>query len=98
MDNPTNTRIFEQADGLLAVSALYRETETTKAVKKSVMEFIYFYLLPEDTYDEWDGNTGTAKRIKGSGSGKSNDSARSAGEAEDAGQVFWRHFWLAATV
>jgi hypothetical protein len=75
LNNPTNTRIFERTDGLLAISALYREPQTTSVVKKSVMEFIYFYLLPEDTYDDWNGNPGTTRRVRSSGSGKNTDSS-----------------------
>ncbi len=48
MDNPSNTRVFESVDGLLAVSALLQDSETPRAVKKGVLEFLYFYLLPED--------------------------------------------------
>jgi hypothetical protein len=78
MNNPTNTRIFERADGLLAISALYREPETTTAVKRSVMEFIYFYLLPEEIHDGLDTNTGTMRRVRSSGSGKSTGTSQAA--------------------
>jgi hypothetical protein len=48
MDNPSNARVFESVDGLLAVSALLQDSETPRSVKKAVLEFLYFYLLPED--------------------------------------------------
>jgi hypothetical protein len=49
MDNPSNARIFESVDGLLAVSALLRDSETSRAVKTAALEFLRFYLLPEDS-------------------------------------------------
>jgi hypothetical protein len=48
VDNPTNARVFESVDGLLAVSALLRDSETSRSVKKSALELLYFYLLPEE--------------------------------------------------
>lgn len=44
---PQNTRIFEQMDGLLTVTSLQSDEETTQNVKVKVLEFLYFYLLPE---------------------------------------------------
>lgn len=44
---PQNTRIFEQMDGLLTVTSLFKDEETTKSVKFKVLEFLYFYLMPE---------------------------------------------------
>jgi hypothetical protein len=67
MNNPSNARVFERADGLLAASALLREPETTSAVKKTVLELLYFYLLPEEQVPT-PYSTGTTKRIRSSGS------------------------------
>jgi hypothetical protein len=44
---PQNTRIFEQMDGLLTITSLQSDEETTQSVKVKVLEFLYFYLLPE---------------------------------------------------
>ena len=44
---PQNTRIFEQMDGLLTVTTLFKDEETTKQVKMKLLEFLYFYLMPE---------------------------------------------------
>ncbi|KAL5424576.1 hypothetical protein PMIN04_003113 [Paraphaeosphaeria minitans] len=44
---PQNTRIFEQMDGLLTVTALFKDEETTQQVKVKLLEFLYFYLMPE---------------------------------------------------
>jgi hypothetical protein len=44
---PQNTRIFEQMDGLLTVTTLFKDEETTQQVKVKLLEFLYFYLMPE---------------------------------------------------
>ena len=44
---PQNTRIFEHMDGLLTVTTLFKDEETTQSVKVKLLEFLYFYLMPE---------------------------------------------------
>lgn len=44
---PQNTRTFEHMDGLLTVTSLFKDDETTQNVKLKVLEFLYFYLMPE---------------------------------------------------
>ena len=44
---PQNTRAFEQMDGLLTVTSLFKDEETTQSVKVKLLEFLYFYLMPE---------------------------------------------------
>lgn len=44
---PRNTRTFEHMDGLLTVTSLFKDEETTKGVKMKLLEFLYFYLMPE---------------------------------------------------
>ncbi|KAF1967989.1 cell division control protein 14 [Bimuria novae-zelandiae CBS 107.79] len=44
---PHNTRIFELMDGLLTVTTLFKDEETTQQVKMKLLEFLYFYLMPE---------------------------------------------------
>jgi hypothetical protein len=44
---PQNTRIFEHMDGLLTVTSLFKDDETTQNVKVKLLEFLYFYLMPE---------------------------------------------------
>ncbi|KAL6709130.1 hypothetical protein ACN47E_001946 [Coniothyrium glycines] len=44
---PQNTRTFEQMDGLLTVTSLFKDEETTQSVKVKLLEFLYFYLMPE---------------------------------------------------
>jgi hypothetical protein len=47
LTNPAAIRTFERVDGLLSIKDLLRSEETTKGVKVRVMEFLYFYLMPE---------------------------------------------------
>lgn len=44
---PESTRAFEQMDGLLTVASLFKSKSTSKEVKMKVVEFLYFYLMPE---------------------------------------------------
>ena len=46
---PESTRTFEQMDGLLTVASLFKSRNTSKEVKMKVVEFLYFYLMPEST-------------------------------------------------
>jgi hypothetical protein len=75
MGNPLNSRIFERADGLLAISVLLRDPETTESVKKTVLEFLYLYLLPEEPEQPSNEDTGTTRRIRTS-SGKSTTNSK----------------------
>ncbi|OXV08945.1 hypothetical protein Egran_03292 [Elaphomyces granulatus] len=47
IDNPTNTRTFEELDGLLTVTSLFKLRATSREVKLKLVEFLYFYLMPE---------------------------------------------------
>jgi hypothetical protein len=47
IDTPQNTRTFENLDGLLAVTSLFRSRSTSRDVKLKLIEFLYFYLMPE---------------------------------------------------
>lgn len=44
---PESTRAFEQMDGLLTVASLFKSRATSREVKMKVVEFLYFYLMPE---------------------------------------------------
>lgn len=44
---PVNIRTFEHMDGLLTVTSLFKDEETTQSVKVKLLEFLYFYLMPE---------------------------------------------------
>lgn len=45
---PQNMRVFEQLDGLLTVTSLFKSRETGREVKFRLTEFLYFYLTPEE--------------------------------------------------
>ncbi|KAK3944946.1 cell division protein Cdc14 [Diplogelasinospora grovesii] len=47
LDAPANTRVFEQLDGLLTITSLFKSRETGREVKFRLTEFLYFYLTPE---------------------------------------------------
>lgn len=47
IDTPTNTRTFEALDGLLTVTSLFKSRSTSREVKLKLVEFLYFYLMPE---------------------------------------------------
>ena len=40
-------RVFEQLDGLLTITSLFKNDETSREVKFRLTEFLYFYLTPE---------------------------------------------------
>jgi Cell division control protein 14, SIN component len=47
IDAPQNTRAFENLDGLLTVTSLFKSKSTSREVKLKLVEFLYFYLMPE---------------------------------------------------
>ncbi|KAL7949593.1 cell division protein Cdc14 [Trichoderma barbatum] len=47
IDTPNNTRTFEGLDGLLTVTSLFKSRGTSREVKLKLVEFLYFYLMPE---------------------------------------------------
>ncbi|ROT35312.1 cell division control protein [Sodiomyces alkalinus F11] len=47
IDAPSNTRTFEALDGLLTVTSLFKSRSTPRDVKLKLVEFLYFYLMPE---------------------------------------------------
>jgi len=47
IDTPRNTRSFEALDGLLTVTSLFKSRSTSREVKLKLVEFLYFYLMPE---------------------------------------------------
>ncbi len=47
IDMPQNVRAFEALDGLLTVTSLFKSRTTPREVKLKLVEFLYFYLMPE---------------------------------------------------
>jgi hypothetical protein len=73
LQNPKATRTFEAVDGLLSIKDLLRSEETTRGVKMRVMEFLYFYLMPEAPLPTSAERNGTAVRVKRNGEVASED-------------------------
>ncbi|KAJ4306121.1 hypothetical protein N0V88_000917 [Collariella sp. IMI 366227] len=55
LDAPQNMRVFEQLDGLLTITSLFKSRETGREVKFRLTEFLYFYLTPESPAAHKDG-------------------------------------------
>jgi hypothetical protein len=51
LDHPENTRTFEDLDGLLTVTSLFKLRATSREVKLKLVEFLYFYLMPETPFE-----------------------------------------------
>ncbi|KAL8841509.1 MAG: hypothetical protein Q9170_000892 [Blastenia crenularia] len=58
LEQPNITRCFENLDGLLTVTSLFKNRGTSREVKLKLVEFLYFYLMPETPYA---GRNGTAE-------------------------------------
>ncbi|KAF1921505.1 cell division protein Cdc14 [Ampelomyces quisqualis] len=80
---PQNTRTFEHMDGLLTVTSLFKDEETIQNVKVKLLEFLYFYLMPETPTpslrrspsklaNAFDRRTGSANGDDGGGAAKKN--------------------------
>ena len=87
LEQPKNTRTFESLDGLLTVTSLFKSRGTSREVKMKVVEFLYFYLMPET--GAWAAG-GEGARGNGSGNGghsrsssKTGQSAASRGSEEE---------------
>lgn len=50
LEHPHNTRTFETLDGLLTVTSLFKSRSTGRELKLKLVEFLYFYLMPETPY------------------------------------------------
>lgn len=50
LEQPSITRCFENLDGLLTVTSLFKNRGTSREVKLKLMEFLYFYLMPETPF------------------------------------------------
>lgn len=47
VDKPANFRVFERIGGLECISSLFKSPDTVHKVKVKILEFLYFYLMPE---------------------------------------------------
>jgi hypothetical protein len=73
---PQNTRTFEHMDGLLTVTSLFKDEETTQNVKVKLLEFVYFYLMPEAPGPATRKLVGAAQSTPRTGPSKENTSGR----------------------
>lgn len=61
-------RVFEQLDGLLTITSLFKSRETGREVKFRLTEFLYFYLTPETPNVPKSGGSGSRSSSGGSSS------------------------------
>lgn len=47
LDQPQNVRVFEACNGLAVVTSLFKSRTTSRELKMKLVEFLYFYLMPE---------------------------------------------------
>lgn len=76
LETPKNIRCFERVDGLLAVTSLFKSGSTGREVKMRIVEFFYFYLMPETPVGAGGGNMSglqTPSKRLGSGGDPSGD-------------------------
>ncbi|KAI5294498.1 hypothetical protein KEM52_003873 [Ascosphaera acerosa] len=71
MCHPASTRCFEELDGLLTITSLFKLRATRKEVKVRLVEFLYFYLMPESPRERG-GSSSSSRR----GSGRGSDQGR----------------------
>ncbi|GAB7350354.1 hypothetical protein MBLNU459_g0983t1 [Dothideomycetes sp. NU459] len=60
---PESTRTFEQMDGLLTIASLFKSRNTSREVKMKVVEFLYFYLMPETASNKDQSQKNPCKRV-----------------------------------
>lgn len=79
LETPRNTRTFENLDGLLTVSSIFKSRSTARDVKFKTMEFLYFYLMPETP-------STSARPVVGGAAGGASSSSRhsSTGDASSS--------------
>ena len=82
LDNPANTRAFEDLDGLLTVTSLFKLRTTSREVKLKLIEFLYFYLMPESPQDAVRDNNSPGKSRSGL-NGRSNGTSSFSSDAVD---------------
>lgn len=83
LETPRNTRTFENLDGLLTVSSIFKSRSTARDVKFKTMEFLYFYLMPETPSSSArpvvGGGAGASSRNSSTGDASSSSAAATAG-------------------
>ncbi|PQE19177.1 cell division control 14 protein [Rutstroemia sp. NJR-2017a BBW] len=82
IDTPKNTRTFETLDGLLTITSIFKSRETSREVKLKLVEFLYFYLMPETPTIP---NNALARTFNGNGREKERESSRSRADSVGEG-------------
>jgi hypothetical protein len=70
LDQPQNTRTFESIDGLLVITSLFKSRSTSREVKLKLVEFLYFYLMPETNAPKMSSSTSATNTAILGGRGK----------------------------
>ncbi|KAJ9601952.1 hypothetical protein H2200_013511 [Cladophialophora chaetospira] len=70
LDQPPNTRTFEAIDGLLVITSLFKSRSTSREVKLKLVEFLYFYLMPETPAPKMSSSTSATNTAILGGRGK----------------------------
>lgn len=65
VDSPDNMRNFEAVDGLKLISLLFKDAATEHAVKVKILEFLYFYLIPETSEEDSENNGNRIHKVDG---------------------------------
>jgi hypothetical protein len=82
IDTPKNTRTFETLDGLLTITSIFKSRETSREVKLKLVEFLYFYLMPETPAIP---SNALARTFNGNGREKERESGRSRADSVGEG-------------
>lgn len=61
---PANIRIFEECGGLAVIAKLLKDKESAKTVKLRILEFLFFYLIPETKHPDKRGRKTTDQKAK----------------------------------
>ncbi|KAI9848655.1 MAG: hypothetical protein M1838_000458 [Thelocarpon superellum] len=83
LDQPRNTRSFETLDGLLTVTSLFKQRSTSREVKLKLIEFLYFYLMPEIPGGSAAGLARTPSKLLGAFSRNGNGAGESGRSRKD---------------
>jgi Cell division control protein 14, SIN component len=87
LSHPGNTRTFETLDGLLVVTALFKSRATAREVKMKLVEFLYFYLMPETPQMSSNKSASASNTAVLGGRGKELDAAFERNRRETVGGV-----------
>jgi len=82
LDHPHNTRVFESADGISTLTSLFKSRTTPQELKLKVIEFLYFYLMPETSGEESQGDASLMLTRSPSKTTRSASSGSSDGDGE----------------